>query len=109
MNVELTLWLVQDDCEMKGSAASVHPSRFPATQKWATMLPGPGFNLSSFAHLQGEVHDPAGDIHAGRRDRVAELHRVVDLEHGVAVADLDQVDRQHAAAAGPRRRPADAV
>src|SRR5688572_20887366 len=56
-----------------------------------------------------EVEDAAGDVDAGGRDAVLELHRVVDLVHGVALGGLHDVEGEDAAAHGLRGAEADLV
>ena len=75
--------------------------RSPSVQPLAASQP-------SLRDVEAEVHHPLGDVHAGRRDAVAELHRVVHFVHEQpAIGILEQIERHHAAAAGPGRARAD--
>ena len=59
-------------------------------------------------HVEAEVHHALGNVHVGRRDAVAELHRVVHFVHEqAAIGILEQIQRHHAAAARLGRARAD--
>ena len=60
-------------------------------------------SIGHLRHLQRVLRHPRRDVHPGRGDAVAELHRVVDLvDQQAALGVLEEVERQHAAAHGAR-------